>query len=1080
MKRAVKINPKSKIKSSKWVRATSLCLFLAGKSGVAPPVPYATVFAPGTPDEIAYLSKVVGATAEKGQRHAAVGQYWYYAFLVAPGATCRLILAVDGDALTPLPGIMIAGRDGKSLPVRVQRETEKTIAVDWIVPSNWPVGVKLSVGLSAPTAPFTLTNVQFAQSAPDRNGDGLPDVVAAQMRQGVSPLTAFTFPRRDAIPYTITQTGSNPNLSNDIQTDAVFAYNGLADRIANWKVRGYTVWTMAGARADKAYADAHPDALQTDANGAVFSVEGSNYLTPTAERIEAESDFFGKALAGGSDGVCPEEPEYFANAGYENAFKTEWMREYGTPWQPPEQDITTRWQASRLMGKLETAHIAGILADAAKRKPAARRLVALHSPLNYAEWSIIAPQHKITSLPDVQEVIGQVWTGTARTPARYAGVTQDRTFETAYLEYSSLYQLLRGTKKRLWFLTDPVEDAANRAVEDYKSHYEETVIAALLFPEVSAYEVMPWPDRVYGHVPDAYATEINSVVAAMQEMRNQPNYGGSANNPTIGVFVSDAMQYQRAAPNVSDIDGVFGLTLPLLQRGIPVQMVSLDRAAEPGYLAPFKTLLLSYDFQKPLDARTQTALLDWTRRGGSLIFVGGSDAYNAVSDSWWRQAGSIAPQNSLFTAAGVTLGNGPVAETGAAEDLSHYTTLLTGDGAEHTLKNRRAYTFDLTKFVKDNGSVAVRFSDASPSDGWGAWVASAELRVGGQIAASFRAGSDIENRFLRYDNGSQFDGAARFADSAHSWTYQFDNVPRDQPITLTVDMGNGFQVSASAAQTDNSRTLYALPEAGAVANLFPRLQISQNYPITLYPSLAAKPKTAAPKEPIKTAVKVENGKTENGKPENGKPEPNAWNPLYELRNGGVPVWAQTVERGTLLNVGVAPGFFSASERSAAMLRALTQYATQRAGGVYHEPGFLRLKRGRYTIIRTFNEGVTVEGRTVNLFSPTLAAAEDREIPPRSLALLADISESGPPRVAFVSGRVIARLETSQVTRFFVRGPGGTTGAARIASHGEKLDGVRASDWLGRPVAIREFVENGSILLQYPNHPDGVIVYVGWR
>ena len=1078
MKRAARIKPKSKIQNPNWVVA--VCLSFAVKAGAAPPVPYATVFAPGTPEEIGYLAKVVGATADKGGRHAGVGQYWYYAFSVAPGAACRLILSIDGDALTPLPGITVTGQEGKILPVHVQRETEKTLAVDWTVPANWPAGAKLLVGLSAPVAPFTLTNVQFAQSAPDRNGDGLPDFAAAQMRQGISPLTSFTFPRRDSFPSTITQTGSSPNLSNDIQTDAVFVYNGLADRIAYWKIRGYTVWTMAGARADKAYSDAHPDAVQTDANGNVFSVEGSAYLTPTAERIEAESDFFGKALSGGSDGICPEEPEYFAGAGYENAFKTEWMREYGTPWQPPDRNINTRWQASRLMGKLETQHIAGILADAAKRKPTARRLVALHSPLNYAEWGIIAPQYKITGLQDVQEVIGQVWTGTARTPARYAGVTQDRTFETAYLEYSSLFQLTRGTKKRLWFLTDPVEDAADRAVEDYKSHYEQTVIAALLFPEVNAYEVMPWPDRVFGHVPDAYATEINSVVAAMQEMRSQPNYGGSANNPTIGVFVSDAMQYQRAAPNVSDMDGVFGLTLPLLQRGIPAQMVSLDRAAEAGYLTPFKTLLLSYDFQKPMDARTQTALLEWTRRGGSLIFVGGSDAYNALSDGWWRQAGNVAPQNALFGAAGVAIGNGPVAQTGAVQDVSHYTILLTGDGAEHTLKNRREYTFDLTKFVKDSGSVAVRFADASPADGWGAWAAAAELRVGGQIAASFRAGSDIENRFLRYDNGSQFDGAARFADGTHSWTYQFDNVPRNQPITLTVDMGNGFRVSASAAQPDTSRTLYALPEAGAVASLFPRLQIGANYPISLYPALVVKPKSAAPAEAVKTTAKTENGKTENGKNENGKPEPDAWNPLYELRNGGVPVWAQTVERGTLLNVGVAPGFFSASERSAEMLRALTQYATQRAGGVYREPGFLRLKRGRYTIIRTFNEGVTVAGRTINLFSPTLAAAADRVIPPRSFALLADLPESGPPRIAFVSGRVIARLETGHATRFFVRGPGGTTGAARLASHGKKLDGVRATDWLGRSVALRAYVENGSVLLQYPNHPDGVIVYAGWR
>ena len=1065
-------NPKSKIQNPKSLPFVFLSFLLAAKSPASPPVPYATVFAPGTPEEIAYLSKVVGATAAKGERHAGIGQFWYYALPVAPGASCRLLLSIDGDALTPLPGFTLVGRDDKPLPIHVQRETDKLISVEWTVPANWPVGVRLPVGLSAPTAPFTLHYVQFAQSAPDANGDGLPDVVAAQMRQGVPPLASFLLPRREPIPYTITQTGSPPNLSNDIQTDAVFAYGGLADRIINWKIRGYTVWTMAGARADKTYADAHPDALQTDANGNPFTVEGSNYLTPTADRIRMESDFFGQALAGGSDGICPEEPEYFANAGYENAFKTEWMREYGEPWQPPDSNINARWRASRLMAKLETEHVAGILADAARRKPNARRLIALHSPLNYAAWGIVAPQYKITSLPNVQEVIGQVWTGTARTPARYAGVTQDRTFSTAYLEYSSLYQLLRGTKKRLWFLTDPVEDAANRSPEDYKSHYEETVIAALLFPEVSAYEVMPWPDRVYGHVPDAYATEINSVVAAMQEMRSQPNYGGSANNPTIGVFVSDAMQYQRAEPGVSDFDGVFGLTLPLLQRGIPVQMVSLDRAAEAGYLNNFKTLLLSYDFQKPMDSRTQTALLDWTRRGGSLVFVGGSDAYNAVSDSWWRKAGNAAPQDALFSAAGISIGKGATAQAGPTEDLAHYAALLTGDGSEQTLKNRRAYTFDLTKFAQDSGSVAVRFADSSPSDGWGAWVASAELRVGGQIAASFRAGSDIENRFLRYDKGSQFNGEARFADRTRSWTYQLYNIPRGQPITLTVDMGNSFVVSAAAAQPDTSRTLIATSEAGPLANLFPRLQIGVNYPITLYPSLVMKPKAA---EPIKLGTPKTIAKTDNG-----KPEPDAWNPLYQLRSGGVPVWAQTVERGTLLNVGVAPGFFSASERGAEMLRVLTQYAAQRAGSVYREPGFLRLKRGRYTILRTFNEGATVEGRTVNLFSPTLAIAANREIPPRSLALLADMSESGPPRIAFVSGRVYARLETAQATRFFVRGPGGTTGAARIASHGKKLGGVRATDWIGRPVAVREFAENGSVLVEYPNHPDGVIVYVGWR
>src|SRR5262249_24190404 len=158
----------------------------------------------------------------------------------------------------------------------------------------------------------------------------------------------------------------------------------------------------------------------------------------------------------------------------------------------------------------------------------------------------------------------------------------DQTFSVAYLEYASLYQLLRGTGKRLWFLMDPWSDTPDRAPEDNASHYTQTLIAALLFPEVGAYEVMPWPERVYGAVSADYRAEINSVIAALEAMHEQANSGGNAvTNADIGVFASDSMQWQREPPSPSDFDGFFGLTLPLLQRGVPVQVVSLDRAADP-------------------------------------------------------------------------------------------------------------------------------------------------------------------------------------------------------------------------------------------------------------------------------------------------------------------------------------------------------------------------------------------------------------------------------------------------------------------------------------------------------------------
>ncbi len=43
--------------------------------------------------------------------------------------------------------------------------------------------------------------------------------------------------------------------------------------------------------------------------------------------------------------------------------------------------------------------------------------------------------------------IAQVWTGTAREPNVYAGVTRERTFETAFLEYGALQNIARSSGK---------------------------------------------------------------------------------------------------------------------------------------------------------------------------------------------------------------------------------------------------------------------------------------------------------------------------------------------------------------------------------------------------------------------------------------------------------------------------------------------------------------------------------------------------------------------------------------------------------------------------------------------------------
>jgi hypothetical protein len=1056
----------------------------AVEGAAAPPMPYPTILTPGTPAEQAALLKSSGATLQGEVRHAEAGQFWVYGFPVAANAHCRIELALDADAHSSAPNVTVLGLDNKPLPMRVEIEPDGTFSVVWTVPDKWPLGARQSIVISAKGVPLNVRRVRFSMQEPDTDGDGLPDTIRQLLMQGLPATARPTVFRSPSRPYTTTQTPRLPDPSLDLQTDALFAYTTDATVIASWKARGYTVWAMGGSRDGKAYAEKHPEELQTDAGGRPIAIGESYYLTPTANRSAIERAYYTTALTNGSEGVCPEEPEYFARAGYEAAFKQAWQQQYHAPWQDPAGSVTARWKAGQLMAALETAHISDVLQSAALTRPGARRMVALHSPLSYAQWGIVSPQYRITNLSAVQEVVGQVWTGTARTPARYAGVRRDRTFSVAYLEYSSLYQLLRGTGKRLWFLMDPLEDNPDLPLADYKAHYEQTLIAALLFPGVDAYEVMPWPERVYGHVPSDYAIEIDAAAAALQDMHNQSGESGNAAaDATIGVLISDSMQWQRENPNASDFDGVFGLTLPLLQRGVPVQMVSLDRVGDLNYLKPFKTLLLSYDFQKPLDSHVQAALIDWVRRGGSLLFFGGSDPYNAVADAWWRQARRETPQDDLWTQASIPVGGSPITRSAAPEDTRRYQTILKAGGQEHTLANRRAYALDLTPYAQKTGSVAVRFSDVTPQDGWGAWLASAELRVGGRLAAAFPTGTDIESRFLVYDHNSQFTGEARFADGNASWTYQFDNLPRNTPVTLTLDMGNGFSVAAASVTPDFGHTLLSTGEVGALARAFPRLRIGAAYPATVYPQLSI-PTASSSGQAVDPATLSRPLQASIGRSDRDQKAPKASETptiLYTLRAGGTPIWMQSVGRGLILNVGVAPGFFSASERSSGLLRALVQYAHQRAGGAYREPGVLRLQRGRYTIVRSLGESEDVEGRTIDLLSPSLNVADDRTIPPRSLALLYDLGPNeAAPHLGFVAGRLLAKVEMPTATGFFTRGPQGTTGVARLHAGGKRLAGARAMDHLGRSIDLQAFPDGNTLLLRYPNDPDGVVVRVGWK
>lgn len=457
-----------------------------------------------------------------------------------------------------------------------------------------------------------------------------------------------------------------------VPTDIVrlFAYSD------SWLAKGYGVQLMMHSR----YGEAErrePAEFQTDRNGNVWGTahvfrEGKlvdlvvgalspnlaldmlkrhgqdadvkmddHYKVPTETRTRQFIDHFVPQLGEtGASGIGFDEPEFMAQTGYSEAFKQEWLKQYGTPWLPPHSSIEARYRADQLKGMLFCRHVDTILRAAQQRKPSAVRVLSSHSPIGYYGTQIVAAHSGLIGNSAVQEVIAEVW---------------NLPFEDGYLEYSSMWELVRGTGKRLWLFMDPMGDHPGLPLEFYRKSFSWNLVSALMFPQTDCYETLAWPQRIFGHVPQEYATVVNTAIGALSDMWRHEDGQVFAGVEGVGTFVADSMAWQRADPSPSDFNGFRGLTLPLVRRGVPVRVLSLDRVTEAGYLDGLKVLLLTYDFLKPMDPAVNQTLADWCGRGGVLLVFGGDDAYNALGDAWWWRGGYASPGEDLFARMGLRL-----------------------------------------------------------------------------------------------------------------------------------------------------------------------------------------------------------------------------------------------------------------------------------------------------------------------------------------------------------------------------------------------------------------------------------------
>ena len=506
----------------------------------------------------------------------------------------------------------------------------------------------------------------------------------------------------------------------DIRSDLVMVYGAndnrrmtFLQRVESWRRRGYTTHFMTGIAWGE-YQDYftgkwdgkwHLDEGQKTMHGDTiwhgrmvpYIVPTRNYLTYFKER------HIKPVIDAGIDAIFLEEPEFWARAGYSEAFKREWQDYYGFPWRPQHESAENTYLSNKLKYHLYYRALDEAFSYAKQygreKGMNVRCYVPTHSLLNYSQWQIVSPEASLASLESCDGYIAQVWTGTSREPNYFNGKAKERVFETAFLEYGCMESMTRPTGRKMFFLTDPIEDRA-KDWEDYKRNYQATFTAQLLYPQIADYEVMPWPDRIYeglykvsadsdekAHIPRFYSTQMQVMINTLNHMPLSENKVSGSQG--ISVLMSNSLMFQRSPRPVEGYDdpqlsNFYGEALPLLKRGIPVSITHIENVGYPETWRNVRVLLMSYSNMKPLSPEAHTHLAEWVKNGGFIVYSGrDDDPYQSVRE-WWNQGDMhyAAPSEHLFSLMGIPR----KAEAGEYRYGKGKVCVLRNDPKEYVLK----------------------------------------------------------------------------------------------------------------------------------------------------------------------------------------------------------------------------------------------------------------------------------------------------------------------------------------------------------------------------------------------------------
>lgn len=491
------------------------------------------------------------------------------------------------------------------------------------------------------------------------SAEGLDSVKAYQ-----TDFSAYNY----SYPVTLTQIGYGYNGEYDVDVSYVLGYastsytgNGApywslwADKYEYGKdvVRGIMVpVTRDGLVRDAdgnqigEYRNLHPERgmmdVQTDFGGNYMDHPTEDYyMVPTDAYIDYKWGMLQSHLDTGLVKIVAlEEPEFFNKAGYSQGYQQAYEEYYGEEWEDFDLSPEAMYKNQSFKAYM-FYHAFDVLSSRIKAKyPDVEVYVASHCTTNYAKHSINSCLGMICSLDTIDGVIAQVWSDSVNMSFSYGGGTaKQNPFATALYEYNCYGEMLRDDQK-LYLLQDPASDDTTLSAEDKEGLWHHTVVASMMQNDSAAFETPIWPGRAFGSAGDEYKTVILNGQRMFSQLHQYDTtlYTGT---PGIAFGMSDSAGWHRwATGNITGdcLPSITSVTYPLMNDGVAVDTVWLDNLTDVKQLRDVNLLILTYDVTKPLSPKVNQVIAQWVKEGGRLLYYGGTNNFNTLSDTWWGEA----------------------------------------------------------------------------------------------------------------------------------------------------------------------------------------------------------------------------------------------------------------------------------------------------------------------------------------------------------------------------------------------------------------------------------------------------------